>query len=415
MSGGRMMVSPRKIPQNVNPAGKRCITFEIPDDDEWERIAWSTLYDQLALVWMNWERTGDDTGSRLCRRWREILRTWKHCDGTRLKLVEDYEDMVKFTEDCDCNLSYVCCDGTEHPIAFKSDVPAPHEVPENAPQPKPGGGNQEYCLQFAANNKLLVPTIVNSGDKVELTKASGAGNDGGHTTWYCHDGSIYFAGACVGTGGPTSGDPMPSEWHMSLIVDIGGTFYSLEHGAFTVPGGVTNAQLVVQVNDSDISNNAGSYQACIKVTNNKPVTTCTTTDFALTPDGWTENTPGYGGVWGAGAGWGSVDVDTIVGGWQRTIYIKKAVSGNVTKITLQYNLVIGSYGFSTDEPIIILINGSPVAFTDAGHAATGNGQVLVATGSWSNPTIGLIVSSSINYSGPVYSGSCEITAVVICE
>jgi hypothetical protein len=309
MARGIMSRIPRKLPDNSNPKGTRCIQITIPDDDEYERDLYSVILGELTR-WISWELDDGHNATKVAQVWKRALATFKHCDGTKIDIYGDYEEMPRFRDACDHDLFYQGCDDTEHQVAFIDDIPANGVSGSGAPQPSAGGGQQAYCYQFQANNKLLLPTLVNSGDVIELTDQHGAGNDGGHTTWYCPDGSILFGPLCVPTGGPASGDPMPGENHMSLIVDIGGTFYSLEHGPITVPGGVSNAQAVVQINDSDITNNIGSYTVCIKVTNNQIPSTAWihTFDFALSPGAWTaivDTSDAAVATWVAGSGWQS--------------------------------------------------------------------------------------------------------------
>src|SRR5262249_21304880 len=139
--------------------------------------------------------------------------------------------------------------------------------PGNASQlPPPGGGHEQYCAKLDAAGKLLIPANVSTGDVIDLISAEGAGNDGGSTQWNCPDGSIFFAGRCAGGAGTSGGDPLPTANHMSLIVGIGTNYYAIDVGSpLTVPGGVSNEQAWIQVNDSGLSNNSGSYDVCVKV------------------------------------------------------------------------------------------------------------------------------------------------------
>ena len=148
---------------------------------------------------------------------------------------------------------------------------------EGSPQPPSGGGTVQYCKTLSASGTFLLPTNVNTGDVITVDSINGAGWDGVETLllgplYRCPDGGIFFAGQCGG-GSTTSGtDPVPSSPHMSLVVSINGTFYPLVSGVFTVPSGISNAQAFIQMNDDDLSNNQGSYDFCITVTNNQSAT-----------------------------------------------------------------------------------------------------------------------------------------------
>jgi hypothetical protein len=56
---------------------------------------------------------------------------------------------------------------------------------------------------------------------------------------------------------------------MALIYKIGANYYPAMAGAFTVPGGVAQAQITVQVNDSAFNNDYGTLQFKVCVTNNQ--------------------------------------------------------------------------------------------------------------------------------------------------
>lgn len=239
---------------------------------------------------------------------------------------------------------------------FSKCLPAVGQTGAGAPQPTPGGGTQNYCQELSANAKLLLPTVVNSGDTIHVVSQTGAGNDGDIITWYCPDGSYFFAGACIpGTFDTDSDDPMPSENHMSLIALIDGTYYSLEHGYITVPGGVTNAPVTIQVNDDNLVNNSGSYQVCVNVTNNAAASWSHTFDFALSTGGWVKAVDRVNPLWVAGTGWTAAD-DTDGGGANnyRRVWIKRSFTATqITGYEVIYNYTYGGQQFTGDYSELI--------------------------------------------------------------
>lgn len=250
-------------------------------------------------------------------------------------------------------------------------------------QPPPGGGTAENCYQLQANNRLLLPTVINSGDDIVVTSQSGAGNDGGHTTWYCPDGSVFLAGLCVpGTGGLSGGDPLPTANHMSLIIEIAGVFYSLESGTFTVPGGVINQQAVVQVNDSVLSDNSGSYSVCIKITNNQVPNWVHTFDFTLTTGGWTPELASGGApaaLWTPGTGW--VDQDVTFG----VIPDRIVDIHNTTTISFLSSIeVIGNFtaghGPGPFDQFAVKVNGTPFGAVAYPSLPNGAQDIVVPVG-----------------------------------
>jgi hypothetical protein len=293
------------------------------------------------------------------------------------KFFEEFNDMVAFREDCDCNLFYKCCDGTEIEVARKSDVPASSQTNPGEPVPKPGE-TQSYCKTLNANSKILIPALMSTGDTITLISASGSTNDSAFTNWFCHDGNEFFGSGCApGTGFTDGSDPMPGENHMSLIVNIGGTFYSLEHGTVTVPSGVTNAVVSIQVNDAVLSDDAGTLSVCVDVKNNAPTTWSHTWDFTLSPGAWTPE-GGGGGTWIAGQGWDM----TNVGGSSYNVDIVLPGSSGVTIDT--FSLVADLADCDGTENLCILDNGrSGTIVCDAntnGHHVLTHGAHTVVTG-----------------------------------
>jgi hypothetical protein len=222
----------------------------------------------------------------------------------------DYQNMPEFRTVCEANKEYlewkVCtCPETWQRLAPISIVPAGGQPGSGQGTPEPGG-SQQYCYTLMANQALMLPPVVNTGDTITLDSAKGSWNDGGRLSWYCPDGSIFFADACVGGGAPLSGDPVPTAKHMSIIVYIASVPYALVMGVpFVVPSGVSNDQIQLQANDSAIADNSGSVDICVTVQNNGTATWAHSADFALTSDGFTASS-GSGfppGSWAAGQGW----------------------------------------------------------------------------------------------------------------
>lgn len=177
------------------------------------------------------------------------------------------------------------------------------------PQPTPGGGCQEYDMYLEANGQWLIPTFFNDGDTIELTDITGAGADGTVNHWYCPNGQAFVLGACVGLTGTSSGDPDPTQPHMSLLLNVGGVYFPLTTGPITLTGIAAGQYAYIQVNDSILSDNAGSYRAKVKVCNNQATSWTKTFDFTANPCGLTHPIPGRPDrtVWAAGVGYDTLD------------------------------------------------------------------------------------------------------------
>lgn len=361
---GRLRFPTVDPPKNLKPKGWRCIQFMIPDDDEWEHLAYSVLYDQLARTWTNWGRTGDDTGSKLCQIWRKALKTWTHCKtelDTAYVGLED--DMPFFREVCEngkCYLEFQCCPDEWIRIANSDQIVAPANSPgDGVPQPPPGQ-SQQICGTIYANQPGIIPFPLNSGDQISI-QATGSGNDGGEVAWRCPDGSTYFAGACVPlTGHVDLSDPLPTALHMALILKVGTNYYDLTNPV-TIPSGVSNAQGTIQANDSDLSNNSGSYQVCTTYQNNQAPTWTQEFDFALSSTTvWTPINVDAGaplGVWNAGQGWHSVAASSGGTPIQAVELQSSTAINHLSNVTV--NLIYqNSDHVSTFSAVGVLVNGT---------------------------------------------------------
>lgn len=295
------------IPNPPDPNKWICVTMIIPDSTDHRSVLLGAI-SNLA-TWRVWRRDLAKNAKKVAALWAKTYQSIKFVNCGDLQPVENqFEEttMAGVRTDCNCDAFVQCPDGTEKQLALKSDVPNPQNSSGGAPQPPPGGGTQEYCKTMNASGKMLLPVTVSTGDKISLSTATGQGNDGGTGLWYCPDGHQWFGNQCVPYGQATSGgDPLPTAFHMSIIVELNGTFYDISSADVTVPGGVSNAQVVLQVNDSNIFDNSGSYEICVTVTNNQASMWTHVFDFTHSPGGW-NICSGCDGVWSAGVGFVTV-------------------------------------------------------------------------------------------------------------
>lgn len=179
----------------------------------------------------------------------------------RLTLVED--DMPLFRQQ-GCLLQVQCSDGTwttiydpSACIAKGSSNPSPGTQP-------PAGTCAEYNASMQASNHWLLPVLVNEGDTLDFTNFGGATNDGSNAEWRCLDGSDFILGGCIGGTITSGGDTIPTAPHLSLIVNIDGTWHSAISGPITVAPGVSGGTVFFAVNDSNIADNSGSVSFHVK-------------------------------------------------------------------------------------------------------------------------------------------------------
>jgi len=301
MPFGLMNRIPYTLPETIAPPGTRCIQITIPDDDEWENDLYSLIAAEFGR-WLMWERDVGKNGTKVAARWRAALKTWKHCTNAP-KVVTDgmeIDEMAGLIEPyCDdqgnCRFHFRCdiC-GDWHDVATASDTPAPGQPGPGQPQPPAGGGTQTYCTLMPASGGYLLPTHVNTGDVLTITSATGATNDKVESDWRCPDGNVFSPGQC-NPGTVTDGsDQLPSSPHMSLIARVAGTYHPLYPGAaLTIPGGVSDGRVEIQLNNGEAPIAQGAVTFCVKVTNNQAAT-------------WTHR-------WLGGHGLGIITVGSVVG------------------------------------------------------------------------------------------------------
>jgi len=212
--------------------------------------------------------------------------------------------------------------------------------PTGGTRPAPGASSQD-CYTLQANGQINLPYAVYPGDTIEITSADGAGWDGNILdSWNCPDGSPYYFGACVGSGHTSGSDPLPSVSHMRLLVVIDTTYNDGMAGPVTV-GGSGPQSALIQVNDNVLSDNAGSYKVCVKLTNNQTSSWTQTWNFALTPGTGFDQVPQRGsprGTWVPGVGWQSEIVNlTGPNDYEDAAVIQWTVPVGTTVTTLQFS------------------------------------------------------------------------------
>lgn len=366
------------LPTIVNPPGRRCFVIEVPDET-FHIAAFRGALLNLAAAY-KWEDDLAHTARDVALVWRQVYENVRECPPTQIvgggDSLEDY--LIRQNPDDPCLLEF-SADGTHWCLLadFSLCLPSPQQPGAGAEQPPPGGGQACYHGQLQANGLWLLPTIVNTGDVIELTNAIGAGNDGTVSPWRCPDGSTFFGGACIGgTGGTSGSDPAPAVNHMRLLFNIAGAWFDAMGGPVTIPAAVSNAQVFVQVNDSALGTNAGSYEFDVCVTNNAATGWQSVLDFEI--NSYASILTVSPGVWVAGQGYGGTPSgpDFFVAVLQLTT--------SAFQITSWDTLYNGAGSSGANGGTVTNVNGS--AYAAAGAIGSGTGLHLVGTGAVSGVT-----------------------------
>lgn len=355
------------LPVPANPHKTICVQLEIPNSLGHIAAFMGALHN--LGVNKSWERDVGHNAIEVSRLWKQAYETVRFGCDTKPDVVyaalED--DMPFFREVCEndkCYLEYQCCPGEWVRLANADQLTLPTSLGEHQEQPPSGGGTAKYCVSMLANGKLPLPTTVNTGDVITLNSASGNANDGTEVNFRCPDGNIYYGGVCSsGTGYLQAGDPIAHN-HMSVVFSINGTFYAFTSGTFTVPGGISNGQVLLQVNDANLTDNSGSYDVCVTVKNNQATSWCNLWNLALTDGGWSIN-PTECGHWNPGIGWVS---DPCPGAQNLTVHYEFMSAPTLT----DFEVVFSGAGAGNWQIFIYDFNTATNLGVDSGSLPSGN-------------------------------------------
>lgn len=307
-----------ELPENPNPPDTICVQLQVPNDPAYIAAFWGVILDLSAGF--NWANDSAHTAKLAAKRMRQMYlqAQFGNCpppcadNGPGFQLVNDMN--VKQDPNNPCLLREVCPDGSLGCTIFDASLCKPNTAPGAGTTPPVGGACQDYEFLVDTSVPTLMPFLVNTGDTLKIDKATGAAAE--LYVWYCPDGEYYLLGGCAGGAHTAGADPVNTFPHMALIWKIGSNFYGSAIGStFTVPGGVTEAMVWLQVNTSSLADVSGQERVDITFCNNSapPATTwCQLLDFTLSPHGANARIEANGGAcgtptqawgqWVAGAG-----------------------------------------------------------------------------------------------------------------
>jgi len=292
-------------------------------------------------------------------------------------------------------------------------------------QPPAGGGTAKNCYTLNANGILNLGTPVNSGDIITLD-VSGSGWDGTETDfgplWRCPDGSQFIAGLCTSFQTTSGSDPVPSAPHMSTVISINGTFYSILPGSpFTVPAGISSVTPFIQVNDTSLADNQGSYNVCVTIQNNMPSTFTHTFDFVSSNGGFIANPylliSGSVGNWVGGSGWlyGDAVLSAPTNDYRLVRIYKTFPSTTITSIQAIFNSTAGGTDRPTSNFCEFIATDQHetgiIKSVDFAHQPSGSNLNLSWAGSQAMTTINLFIASS--YFNASYAGDVALTKLIV--
>jgi len=376
------------LPTIIDPGVYSCVTIPVPDDKFHRAAFWGALLD-LASAY-KWQDDPTHKAKDVAIVWRNIIDSLKYGPCGPVNIYPngaEQEDFMPLRVDCDCNVWVTCCDGTEMQLATKAMLDQSTQPGAGTEQPPAGGGCATYAAKLNGNGLWLLPTVVSTGDTIEITEASGATYNPANGYWYCPDGSQFFAGACVPYPILDGANPMPSVPSGRIIAKIGATFYDVYGSAFTVPSGITSQPVQFQVNYADITTAGGTLSFNVTVCNNQAASWSVMQNFELSTANWAADVPGASGtqsVWSAGVGWVSVDCNNMLGGAGRynIVYLHSVFAHAVTleHFDMTFDALVGPRDDSAPQQVIVfqgatattIISTTPVTADDQNLAWDGS-------------------------------------------
>lgn len=335
------------LPIRVDPVDRVCFRVEVPKD-VYHIAAFKGAIFALSKPY-SWQNDESHTALRVARVWRRIFEGLiaKDCNedcaatvaetgneimirlnGCELQSSIDGVNWCTFGNINDCINGTVTQPGGKGPGGY-----APGEVVEG-------------CFTLNGREIFLLNVPLDSGDTISFHTLSGAWSDNGGalSTWNCPDGDIFTLGLCGGVPSANSGGVDPSAYHGELMLSIDGIWYRPTQAPVTVPSGISSVQGIIQMNDNDLTDNAGTIGFCMTITKNPlPVNTWEHYfDFTTGQHGWEANN----GVYAPGIGYQTADA-AIAGGYERSVSAKlqtNMLPGSYTKIEEVFSATFGTFG-----------------------------------------------------------------------
>lgn len=294
------------LPSVVDPATRRCIQVQVPDDPA-HIAAFRGAMLALQSAY-NWADDPAHTARLVAQVWRDIidgLTTWgcnalpqtilqadpSGCgiqwsldDGVTWETIDLSSCITALAENSfDSLFGPAFTNALEQAIA-DGTVQAPGGERSPVPAPAPGECSSVHVVLQARENWLCsIP--VGPGSHITVENASGGWNDG-TVQWYCSDGNSYGWGSCTpDTAHYELTDPYASAHHMIPVGRLltSGLWFDPNGGGYDVPLTEPEQLFVLQANDQSLSDNYGEIQFDVQV--------CTggwtyTVDFRGGMDGW---------------------------------------------------------------------------------------------------------------------------------
>jgi len=330
----------------VADADRICFLVSVPN----EQTHISNFVGALQLLsrWNQYITDSDHPSVDVAATWRDIV----------LTLQSQGCDVIQFRQPDDCNLEVSFDGGSTWAIIYNAlncaIGAANGQIADGINDGILGTGGQpgpvtppapsqcwNYHVKLDGNGRWLIPLPTGDGWTFTVANATGGAYDpDGGPFWACPEGTEYILGACGGALVPIGTDPIPTANHMRLIAGVGSSFVDAYNTSYTIPPGTGVVNVVFQVNDSDLSNNAGSYEFDLEVCND---TYHHIFDFSVNDGGWIIRTDFGNAQYIPGVEWRSLPLIGFAGSTVAIQFdVTFAAGQNITKMVVHW----GSEGSS---------------------------------------------------------------------
>lgn len=396
------------LPRNLNPPLDLCITINLPNDAEYFSAFMGALIP--LSQWLFWDRDDAHSGATVARVWRHVLNSIQICEGT-IPTFELGDDMPLFRQN-GCLLQAQCPDGSWDTIydpttCIQDLAKATASNPSGVTNPQ-AGQCYTYPVVMSGRDIWYSPVPLQDGDTIAFTAFAGAWNDG-TSAWYCPDGTPYVLNLCIGVRGHLGGDPSGSLYHAQLAGFLSSTVIDPFAGTTTISGTSAPTQLVLQMNDADVTNNNGSISFTVTICKASVAagTWERIIDLTATNGGFSAANPNEG-TWVSGQGW--VPGDEFDGmNWARHLQLTKTfTSCMLTYLEMDYVVSRGAEIVPLDDEM--KVNGSIV---QTHSNASGTLAMIDTAGNSAAVSIGFNSYISQQSSSGALSGSETLYRVVM--
>lgn len=377
------------LPDNV-PAGTRCIKLYVPDDVQYIQELAGML--RKLTYWTSYERDPTHKAKDVAQAWFDALQltnfdTCSDCGasgGDDMQWRQNPDNCNEYQYSVDC-VNWVTIFDIEQCVA---DAIARQTGQQTGGGQPPIGDCKTWVYNLPGNGQQILGAVVTEGDTITITGPTGGCGDG-TGDWFCPAGTPYLLNDCGSYLTYSGADPLPTAPHMSIIGRIGTTspvYIAPVAGVFTIPSGHFNEQFILMVNDSNLADNAGSYQFSAEYCAVGTAQWCYKIDFAVSDGGFVPHTvySGTPGDYVALSGWSNADFQSPAANYYRGVLIDlSGFTADLTSIVVTYDRVDGGHNTGDSSTALALSNQAVQLYGKTFIQAQSGTDLTMA---WTNPT-----------------------------